>query len=272
MKRNKLSPNQAKELLKGIRSQRAREYASVEHSFGGKHFKFGILGDTHFGNKWTDKFFLRDVMKQFKKEGIEFVIHTGDLTDGPWQKHRNVLEQYAHGFDNQVQDFVEDFPDIGKPVYVIDGNHDGWYRKGDGGVVGHEIAIRRPDVHYLGYDEGIIEADGIEIMLSHPDDATTYAYSYKAQKFIEAMSKMGESLPDIVLQGHYHKAFYMNAAGTNYYCTATTCRQTPWMRNRKIAADIGAWIIDVHKNSRGISKLTHSFLPFKGPKHKRAIK
>jgi len=260
-------------MLLQIRNQRARQYSTFSHDFSGKRVRMGVLGDTHFGNKWADKQFLDDVMGHFKRESVEAVYHTGDMTDGPWQRHRNVLEQYAHGFDAQVEDFVKDFPNIGKSVYVIDGNHDGWYRKGEGGLVGKAIARMRDDVTYLGPDEAVINIGKVSMMLSHPDDATAYAYSYKAQKMIESMVKMQEPIPDIILQGHYHKAFFMSAAGTHYFCTATTCRQTPWMRGKKIAADLGAFILDIHRDSRGnLTKLMQTFLPFRGNTHKQAIK
>jgi len=270
--KNKIPLGEAKQFLKELRNQKARQYSTFSHNFSGKHIKIGVLGDTHFGNKWTDKAFLNDVMKKFKSEGVEAVYHTGDITDGPWQRHRNVLEQYAHGFDNQVNDFVNDFPDTGIPLFCIDGNHDGWYRRGDGGIVGEEIALRRKDITYLGADEALIDMGGLEMMLSHPDDGSAYAYSYKAQKFIEALVKMGESVPQIIVQGHYHKAFYMNTAGTHYICSATTCRQTPWMRGRKIAADIGAYMFDIYRNGSQLTRIDITFLPHNGNKHKPTIK
>jgi len=273
LKRNNFDIDDAKEFLKTLRDNKGRQYSTFKHDFSGKRIRIGVLGDTHFGNKWTDKAFLRDVMAKFKKDGVEAVYHTGDMTDGPWQRHKNVLEQYAHGFDAQVNDFVKDFPDIGKPTYLIDGNHDGWYRKGDGACVGASIAMKRSDITYLGNDEATVQFGKINMMLSHPDDGSAYAYSYKAQKMIESMAKMGEELPHIILQGHYHKAFHMYAAGTHYFCTATTERQTPWMRGKKIAADMGAWELDLHRDSRGnLVKLINTFLPHVGEKHKKAIK
>jgi len=271
--KNNLSAEEAKKLLKPLRDQRSRQYATVSHDFSGTRIRIGILGDTHLGNKWTDKKFLGEVMQQFKRDKVEAVYHTGDLTDGPWQRHKNVLEQYAHGFQAQVDDFVDDFPNIGKPIFIIDGNHDGWYRQGEGGLIGRAIELQRDDVTYLGHDEALIKMGKLEMMMSHPNDATSYAYSYKAQKMIESMVKMQERIPDIILQGHYHKIFSMNAAGTTYLCTGTTCRQTPWMRGKKIAADMGAMILDLYRNSRGeLIKLTQTILPYRGNTHRQAIK
>jgi len=169
LKKNHLDVNQAKEMLKSIRNQTSRQYSTHSHDFSGQHIKIGVLGDTHFGNKWTDKSFLRDVMKRFKERGVEAVYHTGDLTDGPFNRHNNVLEQYAHGLDAQCQDFVDDFPDIGKPTFFILGNHNLWYLKQDGGNIGKVIETMRPDLHYLGDSEAIVKIGRMEMMLSHPD-------------------------------------------------------------------------------------------------------
>lgn len=267
-----MEPKEFRHMVLAMRNYKSRQFSTHKHDFSGKRIRFGVLGDTHFGNKWTDKQFLSDVMREMKKEKVEAVYHTGDLLDGPWQRHKNVLEQYAHGLDNQVDDFVRDFPDRGVPVYVINGNHDLWYTDAGSGNPARMISERRDDVEYLGDSEAMIKFGKVEMMLSHPNDGTSYAYSYKGQKFIESLVKMEEKVPNLIMQGHYHKIFYMNAAGTNYFCTGATIRQTPWMRGKKIAADIGAWIIDIHKNSKGeLVKLSQTLLPHKGNKHEQAI-
>jgi len=272
LKKNHLGVDQAKEMLKSIRNQTSRQYSTHSHDFSGTHVKLGVLGDTHFGNKWTDKQFLRDVMNRFKLDGVEAVYHTGDLTDGPWQRHNNVLEQYAHGFDAQITDFVNDFPDIGKRIHFIQGNHDDWYLKQDGGSVGKVIAMQRSDLIYLGDDEARVKIGKVEMMLSHPDDMTSYAYSYKPQKLLESMFRMEETMPNVLLIGHYHKAFYMFNGGVHTFLTGTTERQTPWMRNRKIAADIAAFEIDLYRDSKGnLTRLDTTILPHNGEKHKVAI-
>jgi len=269
---NNLSPTEAKKFLKAMRDNKSREYNTTTHDFSGKHIKIGVLGDTHFGNKWTDKAFLRDAMSHMKKEGVEAVYHLGDLTDGPWQRHRNVLEQYAHGFDAQVQDFVDDFPDIGKPTYFITGNHDLWYLKQDGGNVGKAIEMMRDDLHHIGDEEARVKIGKIELMLHHPDDGSSYAYSYKPQKLLESMFRMGESMPNVLAIGHYHKSFYMLNSGVHVYLTGTTCRQTPWMRGKKISADMAAFELDFYTGNNGLVKVVTTVLPHNGDKHKRAIK
>lgn len=273
LSRNDIDPNLALEQLRSLRNSRDRKYGQFEHSFKGDCIRVGVVGDSHFGNKWTDKNFLRDVFKEFKTQGVERVYHTGDMTDGPWQRHQNVLEQYAHGIEAQVNDFVRDFPNISVPIFLIDGNHDGWYRAMGAGRVGELIAERRKDVTYLGSDEALVKINDITLMLSHPDDGSSYAYSYKPQKFVESMFKMGEAMPDVILQGHYHKLFQMHFGGVAYVCTGTTERQTPWMRGKKISADMGAYVLDIHtRRKAGLVKLTSTLLPYTGNKHEVAVK
>ena len=274
LKKNKFSYDEAKKILKSVRDTKSREYSTYKHSFSGRHIKIGVVGDTHFGNKWTDKRFLRDIMDFFKKEQVSAVYHLGDMVDGPWQRHKNVLEQYAHGFDAQIDDFVNDFPDIGIHTYLITGNHGMWFMKGEGANVGRAIDERRDDITFLGDNEAVVKFGKLEMLLSHPDrGGSAYAYSYKPQKFMEAMFKQGEKVPDIILQGHYHKLFHMSFGGTNYYCTGTTERQTPFMRSQNVAADLGAWVLDIYRDGKGnLIRVDDTLLPYIGNKHKQAIK
>ena len=273
LKKRNISEEEAIARLKSLERNSPNITRSLNYDFSGQRIKVGVVGDTHFGNRWTDKKFLNAVFQEFKKQKVDTIWHLGDFTDGPWSRHHNVLEQYSHGIENQVQDFVDDFPNIGVDVYSIQGNHDDWYKRNGSGEVGKLIAAQRSDIKYLGMDEARIQMGKIEVMLSHPEDGSAYAYSYKPQKQLEAMFQMEEKMPNILLIGHYHKLFTMNRGGVNIILTGTTCRQTPWMRGKKIAADIGAYILDVYKHRDGnLSKLTTTLLPYYGDKHSPCVK
>ncbi len=274
LKAQKISEEEAKEMLTAIQRDGNIIHDVVSMPFEGKSIKIGVISDTHFGNKWTDKRFLEEVYKKFKREGVELVYHTGDITDGPWQRHNNILEQYKHGIEEQVQDVVNDLPSIeGVKTYVILGDHDKWYQQMGAGTVGELVAEKRPDVVYLGSQEAMIKLGKLYIMLSHPNDGTAYAYSYKPQKFLESMFKMGEHMPDVILQGHYHKLFQMQFGGVAFFSTGTTEHQTPWMRGKKISADVGAWILDIRRADTGrIAEIKSELLPYYGNKHMQMVK
>jgi predicted phosphodiesterase len=272
LSRNGLTKKDVKRLVHSVRNYQARRAGVFHHDFDGKRIRIGVISDTHFGNKWTDKAFLHDVMQRFKVEGVEAVYHVGDVTDGPWQRHNNVLEQYAHGYEAQTKDFIKDFPDIGKRTYLITGNHDDWYYKMGSGDVGARIQESRKDITNLGRNEALVKLGGVEILLSHPDRGSAYAYSYHPQKFVESMFKMQEPVPDIILQGHYHKIFQMHFGGTAFFSTGTTCRQTPWMRGKNISADLGAWMLDIYRDShKRLTKIVSVLLPYKGDRHSPVI-
>jgi len=45
------------------------------------------------------------------------------------------------------------------------------------------------------------------------------------------------------------------------------------MRGKKIAADMGAWELDIYRNSKGdLTKLSPTLLPYHGEKHKPFFK
>lgn len=269
LKNNNVSEKELRRMINSIRQYQVRKIQPTVHDFSGKHIRIGVLGDTHFGNRWADKDFLNSIMDHFKNVGVEAVYHTGDLTDGPWQRHNNILEQYAHGIEAQVDDFVKDFPDIGKKTYLITGNHDDWYIKMGAGNPGKLAAAQRSDLVYLGQSEGLVRMGQVNMLLHHPDKGSAYAYSYNPQKFVEAMFKMEERVPDIILQGHYHKLFQMHFGGVAYFNTGTIERQTPFMRGKNVAADMGAWVLDIYRDShKRLKSITSTILPYKGERHK----
>jgi hypothetical protein len=76
----------------------------------------------------------------------------------------------------------------------------------------------------------------------------------------------GGEKPNILLNGHHHKAFYMIYRNIHAYECGTTQAQTPWMRGKRIAANMGGWIITVHVTEDGtISRCMGEFIPLYKP-------
>lgn len=89
----------------------------------------------------------------------------------------------------------------------------------------------------------------------------SYALSYKLQRALDAMS--GGSKPNILLVGHYHKAFYMLYRNVHALTAGCFQAQTPWMEGKQIAAMMGGWIITAHVNDAGqITRFAPEFVPF----------
>lgn len=137
-----------------------------------------------------------------------------------------------------------------------------WYHKKNnaGLIVGRELEDALPNYTHLGEDEANVQLRrNITMKLFHPNDGTAYAISYKMQKAMEAFT--GGEKPNILLQGHYHKALYMFNRNIHGLDCGTLCGQTRWMRGKKIPAHKGFWIIDIEMGEGGIGKFSPSFYP-----------
>jgi predicted phosphodiesterase len=228
------------------------QYNTYEEYWNGdKIIRFGVVSDTHLCSKWQQLTFLNHLYDIFKKEGINTVFHSGDLTEGFKMRPGHEHEIFKFGADEQAQYVIENYPyREGITTKFITGNHDHSHIKNGGTDIGKPIAKSRPDMIYLGLSNAkVYITPNCVVELNHPLDGAAYALSYAPQKTIDAMS--GGEKPNILLNGHHHKLFYMIYRNVHAYECGTTQAQTPWMRGKRIAANVGGWIINVHVNEDG---------------------
>lgn len=227
------------------------------HEF--KHFhdvtkviRVGIISDTHIGSNYFQKLFLQLAYEDFKKNGITDVYHCGDITEGMYgNRPESIYELYAIGFDQQVAAVKKEYPCVeGITTHFITGNHDATHMKNGGANVGKAISKDRPDMHYLGHEHAKIWlTDKVDLDLVHPRDGSAYAYSYKTQKRIDAMS--GGSKPKIMAIGHYHKNFTMLYRNIWTLGMASFQAQSPFMRGMGLISDVGYIILEIVVNGNG---------------------
>jgi predicted phosphodiesterase len=231
----------------------------------GKHTKFTVISDLHMGHNKYRPDILDHAIRNSNKQGSEFYCIPGDILEGMSGREGHIYELAHIGATNQLNYGIEQLSKLEKPVYAITAtnSHDGWYSsKGNMGFeVGPELARRIKDFNFLGYDEADLELDnGITIRMTHPGDGTAYAVSYKAQKYLNALS--GGTKPDINLQGHYHKAMYMFYRNVHHFDAGTLCDQTIFMKKVQTPAMTGYWIIDAWANKKGVDRIKSEFVPF----------
>jgi len=233
---------------------------------GDKIIRFGVVSDTHLCSKWQQLTFLNHLYDIFEHEGITTVYHSGDITEGFKMRSGHEHEIFKYGADDQSDYVIEVYPKRKNIITkFITGNHDHTHIKNGGIDIGRKIADKRPDMIYLGLSNAkIYITPNCVIELNHPLDGAAYALSYAPQKTIDAMS--GGEKPNILLNGHHHKAFYMIYRNVHAFECGTTQAQTPWMRGKTIAANIGGWIISVHVTEDGtISRCIGEFIPLYKP-------
>lgn len=214
--------------------------------------RIGLISDTHIASIYFQKLFLQLAYKDFKKNGIKDVYHCGDITDGMYgNRPGSVYELYAIGFDQQADAVEREYPqeeDI--TTHFITGNHDATHMANGGANIGLAIAKRRKDMKYLGHEYAKIWlTDKVDLDLVHPRDGSAYAYSYKTQKRIDAMT--GGSKPKIMAIGHYHKNFTMFYRNIWTLGMASFQSQSPFMRGMGLVSDVGYVILEIVVNHNG---------------------
>lgn len=258
-----LSVEEMRVLAKGLKYKNKGQFKNYDHNKGNYNFKFGLIGDTHFGNKSCNKQALHNFYNICAKKGITEVYHCGDLVDGLHVHRGQEYELYALGLEQQLKDVVNDYPyHKNITTYFILGNHDLWFKQNCGADIGSAIAHERDDMVYLGEGEADIKLTkgGTKLRIMHPGGGSSYALSYKPQKIIESFS--GGTKPNIVGIGHYHKSlqmFYRNVIGFLCGCYE---EQTPFMRSKNLSAHVGGWGISGKSGKKGgIKELTATYYP-----------
>ncbi len=249
--------------------KRKRPY-KIPVELDGSTLSFGVISDTHIGSGYQRL----DAMKEFynycKELGINTILHAGDVVDG-WGVYKGQefeLHPYARSWPDQRDMFVREAPKIeGVTTIFITGNHDASFKKLVGLMVGDEIQKLRPDWKYVGADIAKItfatKFGDFSVQLIHPGGGSQqYAVSYKPQKIVEALPGVK---PDMMVIGHYHKAFVMpNYRGVMTVCPRCFQSQTPFMATQSLQAHIGGWVFRVVLGNRKslTTKFKYEFVSF----------
>ena len=103
--------------------------------------------------------------------------------------------------------------------------------------------------------QATVSRDITELGLTKVDrsGSPAYALSYKSQRDINARTP--ESLPDILVYGHYHTSFYMLYRNVHFIQSPCFKDSGYFEKRLGMAPNIGGWIIDMHIGANGIDQL-----------------
>jgi predicted phosphodiesterase len=263
VKKHKISANELENILKSIENSAPKQIKNFSDYFE-ERVKIGVFSDCHIGAREFDEPFFKHMVRCFEEEKISRIYNVGDTLEGMSGRDGQIYDLTEIGFNNQFEKALKLFRTFPKEMQIfgIDGNHDEWYQKknNSGMIVGKELARNLKNYNFLGQDEANVEiGKGIVMKLFHPNDGTAYAVSYKMQKLMESFT--GGEKPEVLLQGHYHKALYMFNRNIHGLECGTLCGQTRWMRGKKIAANKGFWIVEMEIGQGGIGFFKPAFYP-----------
>ena len=211
--------------------------------------KLLMISDTHLGSKYDRLDILKYLYDEADKKKINYILHSGDLTEGRSNRDEQVYQLKKISYTDQRDYVIENYPKIDIPTYFIAGNHDLWWVKQCGADICKDIANNRDDLHYLGSDCEDLKIGKLRIRLYHGKGGNAYAKSYKLQKYLDSIPP--EERPHILQTGHIHQAFYLKEGNT--HCFQTSCLQdlTPFERSMGFNNDKSVWWVDVIFDNRG---------------------
>lgn len=208
--------------------------------------RFAVMADTHLGHRQAREDWVLRAFEDMEEEGVEFILHVGDLVEGMSGRPGHVYELSHTGFQAQIGCAADLFALAPVPIKAILGNHDLWFSgKGDAGVdVGAALALRMPG-HFecLGYHEADVVVNGIKVKLWHGMDGKAYAKGYRGQKIVETLPGGGK--PHILLLGHAHDSAFFVTRNVCVFECGTFSLQSDFMRYTKKEACPGWWSIEV---------------------------
>src|SRR5574344_1022589 len=220
-----------------------------------EHIKLGIVSDTQMGCTMEQLHMINDAYKRFNEEGITKVLHCGDVVDGDYRNKRPAwpYQEFAQGFEQQEMNVVENYPLVeGIDTYFICGSHDETHFINGGADLGKSIERGRKDMHYLGMDKAIFMAGknkNVPIMMSHPGGGVSKSLSYKPQEDINKFNT--GTKPKILLQGHYHKSYYMFYRNVHAFLFPCLVGLSPFMRRMNMNNVMGYYILNIYVNKNG---------------------
>lgn len=213
------------------------------------HIKLLLLSDTHLASKYDRLDILRYLYDEADKNGINYILHSGDLTEGLSGRPQQIYELKECSYTGQRDYVIDKYPKSNIPTYLISGNHDLWWIKQCGADICQDIANHRDDITYLGSDCEDLKIGKLKIRMRHGSGGSSYARSYKLQKYLDSVPM--EERPHILQTGHIHQSFYMKQGET--HCFQTSCLQdlTPFERSMGFSNDKSVWWIEVYMNDKG---------------------
>lgn len=213
------------------------------------HLKLLLISDTHLGSKHDRTDILRYLYEKAENKGVNYVLHSGDLTEGLSGRPQQLYELKEASYTGQRDYAIEKYPDSSVPTYVISGNHDLWWVKQCGSDIVKDICNHKENMFYLGSDCEDLKIGKLKIRLYHGKGGGAYAKSYKLQKYLDAIPI--SERPHILQTGHIHQAFYMKQDDT--HCFQTSCLQdlTSYERSQGFNNDKSCWWVDVYTDNKG---------------------
>lgn len=167
--RNDKIPRKQLMVQKGLNNERVLSHSYVSDSSildVSDNFKFIVISDTHFGSKYENFDYLKEVYDYALSHGIKYIFHAGDLIEGSYANYRRCKRKYMN-VGAQVNHVIEDYPyDESITNVMLLGNHDAFPIVINGFDISDSLHERK-DFIVTGYRSSYMKAKEEYISLKH---------------------------------------------------------------------------------------------------------
>lgn len=229
-----------------------RQTTDISSFFEGRELTIGVLSDNHYGSIHARPDLVDKIYDIFQRNGISKVLNCGDITAGVGVYSGQVHELTHFTYEAQKNYVIQKYPQKeGIKTYLIAGNHDTSFLKGaNGGDIVKAICQEREDIVNLGQIEADLKlANNVRVRMRHPSGGPAYALSYKLQRGVSALE--GGAKPQIMLEGHYHSAVFLNVRNVDALLVPCTEEQSLYLKAKNLEPVMGAWILDMRLDKKG---------------------
>lgn len=262
LKRKSVSVRQVEELLNARSVAKAAKKIVQPKTL--EVFRFGIVSDTHLCDKACALDELWDFYEKCAELGVKEVVHGGDLLTGINVYPGQVNDLVCFGVDDHIEYAVREYPKVeGIKTLFIEGNHESSYTKLAGVHVGKILSEKRDDLVYVGTYNAVVVLNGIRIMLQHMSGGSSYAMSYKLQRYISNLPAGHK--PNIYVAGHLHSSLFMTYRNIMAFLPGAFQRANDFTTRLGLHVQLGGWVVEVevaNDKRHSIKRITPTFIPY----------
>ena len=149
-----------------LSSHKQPENETIKITIPNGEFSWVNISDSHVGNIYDQLDRFRSLEDFMYNENIIMLVNNGDSVDGPEHEDQSI-ERRIPNLDDQLVEFIENYPYIDGFNAVKIGDHDNRDKTSDGYNFQSAIKEYRPDIKIYGNATGVFQVNNKEIMLCH---------------------------------------------------------------------------------------------------------
>jgi len=225
--------------------------------------KIGVISDLRFGSKYEQISKLNDMYRKFAKDGVKYVIVTGNLLEGKYTARKEEMFGNSLLFNTgvaQADHLIEYFPKVeGIQTLFITGETDHTWKDFN---VGKYIEGKRSDMTYLGPKSCNVKFNNVSVQVENlKKTGEAYTIAYPPQKYSRSLACY-EDYDIILLGGTLTIQDFPRLRDSRILAIPSCVARTPLMKSKDQQNTMGSYELELQYNKIGKLKNLNSSVSF----------